>query len=132
MLDDAIPAVAFIAFFFLVFSFTIVMRYLNYRETMALAEKGLVRPDKRRSDGKDTLRWGIAITAIGLALMVGLYPIGFMVDRGFPLGFGPWMLAGLIPAFFGLGLVLIYYLTQDEKPDEKPKEVPAPKPSQEN
>lgn len=112
------PCAGFLGFFVLLFVFIAVMRFLTYRETLALAEKGLVRPGQTRGDGKDTLRWGIVITAIGMALCAGLYPIGFIVDVGFPLGFGPWMLAGLLPTFFGLGLVLIYVLTREEKKKE--------------
>jgi hypothetical protein len=101
------------------------MRYINYRETIALAEKDLVRPGRiMRGDTKDTLRWGIASAAIGAALCVGLFPIGLsntVVDR-YPLGLGPWMLIGLIPMFFGLGLILIYVLTREEKRPEKEAE----------
>jgi Domain of unknown function (DUF6249) len=101
------------------FGFFAFLRYLSYRETLALAEKGLVRP--RRGNGKDALRWGIAITMIGIALCVGLWPLGM---RGsllgeFPLGMGPWMLFGLVPTFFGLGLILIYVLTREVKPKDK-------------
>jgi hypothetical protein len=120
--DGFLPCIGFLGFFILLFSFIAVMRFLSYRETLALAAKGLVRPDHARGNGKDTLRWGIAITAIGIALCVGLYPIGFLWDSGFLLGFGPWMLAGLLPTFFGLGLVLIYVLTREEKKDDEEKE----------
>lgn len=110
-----------VGFFALLFGFIVVMRYLGYRETLALAEKGLVRPDRMRGgNGKDTLRWGIAIAAVGMALCVGLFPIGFIGGGSrFPLGFGPWMLAGLLPMFFGLGLILIYVLTREDKKEEK-------------
>ena len=89
----------------IVFGFIALMRFLRYRETRALAEKGLVRVERAGGNGKDTLRWGIAPTAVGLALCVGVYPIGFWVDPAgqLPLRFGPWMLAGLLPMFFGLG-----------------------------
>ncbi len=119
-MSDIFPCIGGLGFFFLLFAFIGLMRYLGYRETMALAEKGLVRPDKARGgNGKDTLRWGIAITAIGMALCVGLYPIGFLGNgTRFPLGLGPWMLAGLIPTFFGLALVMIYVLTREEKPKD--------------
>ena len=92
-----------------------ILRYIHYRETRALAEKGLIRSQKQ-SDGKDTLRWGIVITAVGLALCVGLWPLGFLpgADR-YPLGLGPWMLVGILPTFFGLALILIYVLTYDRQ-----------------
>lgn len=92
--------------------FIVVMRFLSYKETMQLAEKGLVKPI-RTNGSKATLIWGIIITAIGLALMIGLWPLGFMINANIPFGFGPWMLTGLIPTFFGLALVLVYVLTRE-------------------
>ena len=116
-----ITCLGFVGSFALLFGFIALMRYLGYREMLALAEKGLVRPGRiMRGDNKDTLRWGIAIAAIGMALCVGLFPIGFIGGGSrFPLGFGPWMLAGLLPMFFGLGLILIYVLTREDKKAEK-------------
>jgi hypothetical protein len=124
-MHDAIIPVTSVVFFGLLFGFILLMRWLSYRETMALAEKGLVRADTRRGNGgKDSLRWGIVITAIGLALCIGLYPIGFVAGSRFILGFGPWMLAGLLPTFFGLGLVLIYALTREKDEDSAQRPLP--------
>ncbi|MFZ6030374.1 MAG: DUF6249 domain-containing protein [Chloroflexota bacterium] len=119
-LDQIIPCLAIPAFFVPLFLLIVILRYLSYRETLALAEKGLVRP-QRQSDGKDSLRWGIVITAVGAALTLGLWPLGFLGSQRFPLGLGPWMLIGLIPTFFGLALILIYALTYDRN---KPKALP--------
>ena len=110
----------FIAAVLVFFGFFAYLRYMRYKETITLAEKGLVHPGYG-SNGKGALRWGIAFTGLGIALCMGLYPIGFAVRSSFPLHFGPWMLAGLIPAFFGLSLVAIYYLTSEKKlPEMKP------------
>jgi hypothetical protein len=100
------------AFFGSIFGCIAYARYLRYRETVVLAEKGLLRAERNRSD-QNALRWGIVIGAVGAALCIGMYPIGFIGNLGqeFPLYFGPWMLVGLLPLFFGLGLVLIYVLT---------------------
>ncbi|HQZ70427.1 MAG TPA: hypothetical protein PK826_03715 [Anaerolineae bacterium] len=90
------------------------LRYLRHRETLFLAERGLVRPldaPRGNGNGNSSLRWGIILTALGIALSCGMYPIGWMVNAGTPLGFGPWMLLGFIPLAVGLGLVLIYRLT---------------------
>jgi MFS family permease len=110
----------FLAFFVLLFLLIVILRYISYRETLALAEKGLVRPLKKR-DGKDALRWGIIITAFGLAVCVGLWPIGWLpgVDI-YPLGFGPWMMVGIIPIFLGLALILIYVLTHERRRSVEP------------
>lgn len=92
----------------------IVLRYLNYRQAVTLAEKGFM-PEKRKSDGKEALRWGILLSALGTALCLGLYPLGSGLPGQYPLGFGPWMLLGLVPLFFGLGLLLIYALGREKK-----------------
>lgn len=122
--------VGILGFFIITFIFLVAMRYIGYRETMNLAEKGLVRPGRTFSgDGKDTLRWGIVIAAVGMALCVGLYPIGLLPGNTFPFGLGPWMIAGLLPTFFGLGLILIYVLTheaKEDKPRSESKSEPKP------
>ena len=108
---------------FAVFAF---VRYLRYKETMALAERGLVRPERTRSN-QDTLRWGIVITMLGLGLICGLWPLGFMSfadgpatgpDSGgggagpFPFGVGPWLVLGILPFFFGLSLIIIHWVNE--------------------
>jgi len=103
-----IPCVFGVAIFLILFLFFAFVRYLRHREILTLAEKGLAYPERR--NGKDTLRWGVAISAIGLALIVGLLPIAWQ-------DFWPILLIGLLPTFFGLGLVLIYVLTREEKPE---------------
>ncbi len=90
----------------------ILLRYISYRETLALAEKGLARPE-RDQDGKSALRWGIIITALGVALCLGLYPLGANFGDIYPYGLGPWMLFGFVPVFVGLALILIYVLTRE-------------------
>jgi hypothetical protein len=114
-MNDIIPCVGGLGFVALVFGFILLLRFLAYRETLFLAEKGLVKP-QRNGNGKNTLVWGIMITAVGLALILGLWPLGFGFGGTiFPLGFGPWMLLGLIPTFFGVALILIYVLTREDK-----------------
>jgi hypothetical protein len=112
-MSDIISWLGILVFTVLLFTLIVIMRYINYRETLALAEKGLVRPQKQ-SDGKDALRWGIVITVVGLALWLGLWPLGFLpgIDV-YPLGFGPWMLIGIVPTFSGLALILISLRTYD-------------------
>ena len=110
-MNDLILCVGGISFVLIFFGFFAYLRYLRHREILTLAEKGLVYPERR--NGKDTLRWGIVITAIGLALIVGIAPVAWG-------NFWPLLLIGLLPAFFGLGLVLIYILTRE--PQEKEQE----------
>lgn len=132
-MEGTIICVGTLGFFALLFGFILLMRYLNYRETLALAEKGLVRPPNERNGGKGALVWGVIITAIGLALTLGLWPLGLMGfgPGSYPLGLGPWMLAGFVPLFFGLGLILIYVLTRnDKKPESNGAEVFPPQDDQ--
>lgn len=118
-MNDIIPCVGVLGLVFLIFAFIVIMRYINYQETMKLAEKGLVKPSRQNGGGKGTLIWGIIITAIGLALTLGLLSLGSMIGSS---TFGPWMLAGLLPTFFGLGLILIYVLTRDDGKDKQPED----------
>lgn len=123
---------------FAVFAF---VRYLRYKETIALAERGLLRPQQPRRN-QDTLRWGIVITMVGMGLICGLWPLGFIVSSSdaviegpasgptvaeegdnvvgetvespLPLGIGPWLVLGSVPFFFGLSLLIIYWLNKRE------------------
>lgn len=118
-MDGLIPCIGGLGFVFMVLVFILAMRLLSYQETMKLAEKGLVKPARANGNGKGALIWGIILTAVGLATTIGLWPLGFMSGMSFPLGFGPWMLAGLVPMFFGIALILIYVLTREEKPKDE-------------
>ena len=117
-MNNIVPCLGVFSIFFLFLAFIVIMRYMNYRETLNLAEKGLVKPT-HANGGKGALIWGIIITAVGLALIIGLWPLGIMIGTNIPFGFGPWMLSGLIPTFFGLALVLIHVLTREEKPKDE-------------
>jgi len=109
-MDEAIPGCLFGGFFFLiVFGLVAFVRFLRHKEILTLAERGLAYPERR--NGKDTLRWGIVFAAVGLALIIGLFPTALR---------GEWLLLliGLLPTFFGLGLVLIYVLTREDEPEQ--------------
>ena len=109
-MDALVPCLGTTAILAIIFGFFAFLRYMNYKETLALAEKGLTRPESKNTKG--LLRWGIIITALGIALTLGLYPIGFFAGDAYPLHLGPWMLGGFVPLFLGLGLVLLHYLTE--------------------
>jgi hypothetical protein len=110
-----LPLCCGLLFFVVLFAFLAVWRYLQYRETISLAEKGLLKIEGGKQDtrgnGKGALRWGVVIASLGLALTVGLWPLG--IYTSYPLGLGPWMIGAFIPLFFGLGLILIYVLTKN-------------------
>ena len=112
-MNDLIPCLGVIGALAIIFGFLAFIRYMNYKETIALAEKGLTRPESN-SGKKGLLRWGIVISALGFALSLGLYPLGFDSGNNYPLHLGPWMLGGFVPLFLGLGLILLHYLTEKE------------------
>ena len=112
MFGDFVPCISIVSILLVIFGFVAFLRYMNYRETLALAEKGLTRPEKKNPNG--LLRWGIIVTALGLALSLGLYFFGFDSSQNYPLRLGPWMLGGFVPLFLGLGLILSHFLTQKE------------------
>jgi hypothetical protein len=109
-----------IAFLVAIFGTIVALRWFKHREIMAMVEKGIVpqRYDTPpRRNGRALLAWGIVMAALGLALVAGLWPIGFAragMGSRYPLNFGPWMLMGLIPFAFGLALLIIYFLLRKE------------------
>ena len=103
------------------FGFAAYIRQLRHKEIIEWAERGLVKVPQTRN-GKDTLRWGIVIAFLGFALCLGLYPIGFAVYSDFPLEFGPWMLIGLLPMFFGLALITVYLATKEKEENKEETE----------
>lgn len=107
--------------------FILLLRYIDHRERMAMINRGF-HPSHLRTNRKGTgvLRAGLIIFMVGLALTVGLYPIGFMIPPSYTIPFraGPWLLPGLIPLGVGVALVCSYYLAQDQDPppSEQPPE----------
>ena len=127
-----------IAFLVAIFGTIVLTRWFKHREIMAMMEKGLlpkqyaryVRASRSRR-GWGLLGWGVALSALGLALMIGLWPLGFVAAEPYPLHFGPWMLVGLIPLFIGLALLITYFVTRKEEaaapeaPSEEEAQVPS-------
>jgi hypothetical protein len=112
MASDLVPCLSIVSILIVIFGFLAFLRYMNYKETLALAEKGLTKPESKSS--KNLLRWGIIVTAIGFALTIGLYTIGFATADSYPLHLGPWMLGGFVPLFLGIGLTLLHFLTEKQ------------------
>jgi hypothetical protein len=108
-MDQVVPMIATILIFVVVFGFVAFVRFLQHKETIVLAEKGLIHPRKRgrNGNGKGALRWGIIIAAVGLAVLIGVFPAALRQNW-------PILLTGLLPTFFGLGLVLVYVVTKEE------------------
>ena len=72
-MSDLIPCLGITGSLAIIFGFFAFLRYMNYKETITLAEKGLTRPEPKARSG--LLRWGILITGLGFALSLGLYYI---------------------------------------------------------
>lgn len=108
--------------------FIVLLRYIDHRERMALISRGIDpnRPRHKRR-GTGVLRAGLITFMVGLALTVGLYPVGFMLPANYNLVpfLGPWLLPGLIPLGVGCALIISYYLTPP--PDQPPPDEPRPK-----
>ena len=102
--------------------FITLNRYISYKERVALAQLGfsieeLSRDAAAKRHGNRGVLWGGVITAMsGLALLLGLAT----------LGVGAWLLAGLLPLFVGLGMVLIYFMTLGLAPESKKAEAAQP------
>jgi hypothetical protein len=111
-MNDIFPCLGILGALTIIFGFLAFMRYMNYKETLALAERGLSRPEAKTTKG--LLRWGILITGLGIALSLGLYFVGFNASQNYPLHLGPWMLGGFVPLFLGLALILSHFLTQKD------------------
>jgi hypothetical protein len=107
--------------------FIVLLRYIDHRERMAMIRRG-IDPSRLRRKGAGVLRAGLIIVMVGLALTVGLYPIGFMIPPAYTIPFraGPWLLPGLIPLGVGSALIISYYLTSDIQPPDSPPEEPHP------
>jgi len=115
MFADFVPCISIVSVLLVIFGFLAFLRYMNYRETLALAEKGVTRPERLEAkNSTGFLRWGVIVTALGLALSIGLYFIGFGTGDNYPLHLGPWMLGGFVPLFLGLGLILLHFLIQKD------------------
>jgi hypothetical protein len=108
------------------FGFIVLLRYLQHRERMALISQGInpgTEPKFQRSKG--ILRAGLITMMVGLALTLGLYPIGFILPPNIastPFHLGPWLLPGLIPFAVGLALTVSYYLEQTTQMQEVDQE----------
>lgn len=142
--------VIFVLFPGIILGFILLSRYLKYRETVTMIQHGITPPQpmmmpapliaqppvivqqQGNSGGaRATLIWGLVLTGIGIALTLALWPIGFIANSAsgnsinFPLGLGPWMLAGFVPLFVGLALTLGYVITRPERsPDLPPAQQP--------
>lgn len=106
--------------------FILFVRYLDHRERMTMIARGLTPPDRhtlpRASRSTALLRGGLITAAVGVAITLGLYTVGWVLPAPFstvPGRFGPWLLPGLIPTGVGVALILSYYLAPVRGPQQQ-------------
>jgi formate hydrogenlyase subunit 3/multisubunit Na+/H+ antiporter MnhD subunit len=113
------------------FAFIVLLRYLQYRERIAMMSYG-IRPHNlpRQHRKNGLLRAGLITAMVGFTLTIGLYPIGFILPSAFaaiPFHLGPWLLPGLIPLGVGVALITSYYLERDNTPTFQENVLPRPR-----
>jgi hypothetical protein len=105
--------------------FIVLLRYIHYREHMALITHGFNPHTLRRHRRSGILRAGLITMMVGLSLTIGLYPVNFLLPAALnsvPFHLGPWLLPGLIPFGVGVALIVSYYLEQSSlAQDEVPR-----------
>ncbi len=107
------------------FGFIVLLRYLHHKERMALIMQGMQPQQISRQRNRGLLRAGLITGMVGLALTIGLYPLGFLpipIFRVTPLHLGPWLLPGLIPLGVGAALIVSYYLEAGGGPSDDTKQ----------
>lgn len=95
----------------------VFLRWFSYRERMARINQGqsINVADDPEQQAKRALATSLTTTLIGVAITIGLLT----------LGIGPWLLAGLIPIFVGLSMILTYVITAADNPSTKKDSKPA-------
>jgi hypothetical protein len=89
-------------------AFAAALRYIAYKERVALVERGvdieaIMRSQQLGRQGNRGVLWAGTITAAsGLGILLGLWMYGR----------GVWLIAGFLPLCVGLGILAIYYVTR--------------------
>lgn len=134
--DAPIAGLAIFGIFIAPVGAFVIMRVLAHRERIEMIRRGMVPPGSRLGgkgwtnmnagvpydyvpqpgpargypdDSPDrSLRKGIMLALIGLAIFIGLSFIGFQQEGPFTTYRpGPWLLGGLIPMFVGIAQIII-------------------------
>ena len=95
-----VPIVAIV----FVFSIPLLAIWTDYRKDRALIEKGLYQPEKPKPAGHETLVWGLILTLVGVALLIG----SFTVSQGL-------LLPGMILGAIGIALLIYTLAIKREK-----------------
>ncbi len=111
-MNIVITIVGSVVVFLVVFGFAAYNRYLQHKETMALAEKGLLSPEDPNNKTANLLRWGMIFSILGAILVLAMIPFAWN-------NYWSMFLLGLLPLALGLGLTLIYVFAQENPPQNK-------------
>lgn len=131
-LEIAVPGTFALLFFGLIFGFLAWLRWMRFRETLALADRGFAPADAPNGTNR-MLRWALILMALGLALSCGILPLAFDSIHAFPA-----LIPGLSMLFLGLAFLLYWLVTggRDQLaarggalPTLRPRPAPAPSPS---
>lgn len=106
-----IPAITVSVLFMIVFGFAGFMRYMKYKETIALAERGLLRPERKRKQ-RNSLKIGVLLLVVGTTFGCSLMLVGMAADSPEPAVMG--VILGILPASFGLGLIIVDRINKRE------------------
>jgi hypothetical protein len=138
MSDNSVAALAVVCIFGAPVAAFIVIKVLAHRERIEMIRRGIVPPSRNPvgpaafpvgsppapppawsagpsdPEADRSLRKGIMLTLIGLAILIGLSFIGY--ENGGPFNSpqihpGRWLLGGLIPMFVGVARIIIALLS---------------------
>ncbi len=98
-----VPIVAIV----FVFSIPLLAIWTDYKKDRALIEKGLYEPEKPGPPGRATLVWGLILTLVGVALLIGSFTVREQL-----------LLPGLIVGAVGIALLVYTFVIKREKPAE--------------
>jgi hypothetical protein len=110
-MNNFITIVGSVIVFLVVFGFAAYNRYLQHKETLALAEKGLLPPENPEDKSKNILRWGMIFSILGAILVLVMVPFAWN-------NYWSLFLLGLLPLALGLGLALVYVFAQENPPQK--------------
>ena len=97
------PVVAII----FIFSIPLLAIWTDYRKNRALIEKGLAAAEKPQPRWHETLVWGLVLTLVGAALLIGSFTVR-----------GSLLLPGLIVEAIGIALLIYTHIIRREKTGE--------------
>ncbi len=61
--------------------------------------------EKEKKTKEDDLVGGLILLGVGLAIFLGLY---------WSIELGPWLIAGMVPAFVGMALIISYFVKKSK------------------